>query len=90
MLFYRTGHGLDEAVLFEDKQYDFRIPALVYIKEWKTFLAFAEKRKPDKETGTSRDEDAKNLVMRRGTRQPTGTLQVFTYASPLAPEKGVK
>ncbi|XP_063047374.1 sialidase-3-like [Engraulis encrasicolus] len=58
-----------ETPLFADKDYDFRIPALLYVREWNTFLAFAEKRR------TSRDEHAENLVMRKGTRQTEGTLQ---------------
>ncbi|XP_029457957.1 LOW QUALITY PROTEIN: sialidase-3 [Rhinatrema bivittatum] len=41
----------------------YRIPALLYIKETGTFLAFAEKRR------THRDADAEYLVMRRGLVQ---------------------
>ncbi|XP_012672413.2 sialidase-3-like [Clupea harengus] len=58
-----------ETLVFADKNYDFRIPALLYVKEWNTFLAFAEKRT------STKDEHAKNLVMRKGTRQPDGSLQ---------------
>ncbi|KAL6469951.1 hypothetical protein MHYP_G00210700 [Metynnis hypsauchen] len=46
----------------------YRIPALIYISDGETFLAFAEKRR------TSRDCDAKILVMRRGTHQD-GSIQ---------------
>lgn len=48
----------------------YRIPALIYIQDGQTFLAFAEKR------CTSRDSDAKLLVMRRGTHQ-NGFVQVM-------------
>ncbi|XP_063047375.1 sialidase-3-like [Engraulis encrasicolus] len=58
-----------ETPIFAAKDYDFRIPALLYVREWSTFLAFAEKRR------TWRDETAKDLVMRTGTRQTDGTLQ---------------
>ncbi|XP_031421453.2 sialidase-3-like [Clupea harengus] len=57
-----------ETLVFADKKYDFRIPALLYVKEWKTFLAFAEKR-----TSTN-DADATNLMMSKGTRH-SGSLQ---------------
>ncbi|XP_031421452.1 sialidase-3-like [Clupea harengus] len=50
-----------ETLVFADKNYHFRIPALLYVKEWKTFLAFAEKRT------SANDADAKNLVMSKGT-----------------------
>ncbi|XP_072518486.1 sialidase-3.1 [Salminus brasiliensis] len=46
----------------------YRIPALIYISDGQTFLAFAEKRR------TPRDCDAEILVMRRGTHQ-NGSLQ---------------
>ncbi|XP_035287741.1 sialidase-3.1 [Anguilla anguilla] len=39
----------------------YRIPALIYLREAKTYLAFAEKR------STPRDSDAKLIVMRKGT-----------------------
>ncbi|XP_059398046.1 sialidase-3-like isoform X3 [Carassius carassius] len=42
------------------RQVTYRIPALLYISENKTYLAFAEKRK------TPNDTDADKLVMRRG------------------------
>ncbi|XP_041922440.1 sialidase-3-like [Alosa sapidissima] len=58
-----------ETLVFADKDHDFRIPALLYVKEWNTFLAFAEKRT------SSKDEHAENLVMRKGSRQPDGSLQ---------------
>lgn len=43
------------------KQVSYRIPALVYLSDDQTFLAFAEKRK------TLSDTSAEVLVMRRGT-----------------------
>lgn len=43
-----------------EKQVTYRIPALIYISDKQTFLAFAEKRK------TPDDKDAEVLVMRRG------------------------
>ncbi|XP_051733375.1 sialidase-3.1 isoform X1 [Ctenopharyngodon idella] len=46
----------------------YRIPALIYISDGQTFLAFAEKR------NSPRDSDAKVLVMRRGSLQ-NGSLQ---------------
>ncbi|XP_031422724.1 sialidase-4-like [Clupea harengus] len=57
-----------EKLVFADKKYDFRIPALLYFKEWNTFLAFAEKR-----TSTN-DAHAMNLVMSKGTRD-SGSLK---------------
>lgn len=42
-------------------QVTYRIPALLYISDNQTFLAFAEKRK------TADDTDADVLVMRKGT-----------------------
>ncbi|KAJ8342817.1 hypothetical protein SKAU_G00327450 [Synaphobranchus kaupii] len=39
----------------------YRIPALIYLREAQTYLAFAEKR------STPRDSDAKHIVMRKGT-----------------------
>lgn len=50
----------------------YRIPALIYISDGQTFLAFAEKRK------SPRDSDAELLVMRRGSLQ-NGSLQVITF-----------
>ena len=58
-----------EKLVFADKNYDFRIPALLYVKEWNTFLAFAEKRT------SAKDADATNLVMSKGTRD-SGSLKV--------------
>lgn len=49
----------------------YRIPALIYLRHSHTFLAFAEKR-----TSPS-DSDAKILVMRRGTREADGSIQVI-------------
>ncbi|XP_056586984.1 sialidase-3.1 [Triplophysa dalaica] len=46
----------------------FRIPALIYISDAHTFLAFAEER------STPRDSDAKLLVMRRGSLH-NGSIQ---------------
>lgn len=59
-----------DTLVFAHEDSDFRIPALLYVPEWKTFLAFAEKR-----TSTM-DEHATSLVMRTGARQPDGSLQV--------------
>lgn len=50
----------------------YRIPALIYISEKQTFLAFAEKRT------SSCDHDAKLLVMRRGTLDNT-TIEVMSF-----------
>ncbi|XP_031422728.1 sialidase-3-like [Clupea harengus] len=60
-----------ETLVFADKNYDFRIPALLYVKEWKTFLAFAEKRT------SSNDADATKA---RGSLQwsPTEDLMKAT------------
>ncbi|XP_058271724.1 sialidase-3-like [Hemibagrus wyckioides] len=52
----------------EENGITYRIPALIYINDTQTFLAFAEKR-----TSPS-DTDATLLVMRRGTRQ-NGLIQ---------------
>lgn len=51
----------------------YRIPALIYISDGQTFLAFAEERI------SPRDSDAKVLVMRRGSLQ-NGSLQVITFS----------
>lgn len=61
----------DKTTLFKQEQTGttYRIPALIYLKESQTFLAFAEKR-----TSPS-DSDAKIIVMRRGTQQ-NGSTQV--------------
>ncbi|XP_030055861.1 sialidase-3 [Microcaecilia unicolor] len=55
----------DKTTLFrqEASGVTYRIPALLYIKEMGTFLAFAERR------ATCRDRDAEYLVMRRGLTQ---------------------
>lgn len=56
--------------LFQQKDgKTYRIPALIYISDGQTCLAFAEER------STPRDSDAKVLVMRRGSLQ-NGSLQV--------------
>lgn len=61
--------------LFQQKDgKTYRIPALIYISDGQTFLAFAEER------STPRDSDAKVLVMRRGSRQ-NGSLQVTSFFS---------
>ncbi|KAK9955367.1 hypothetical protein ABG768_015249 [Culter alburnus] len=54
-------HDKTATALFEEIQVTYRIPALIYISESQTYLAFAEKRK------TKEDMDAKELVMRRGS-----------------------
>lgn len=52
------------------KQVSYRIPALVYVSDEQTFLAFAEKRK------TLNDTNAEVLVMRRGTWVDAKTKEV--------------
>lgn len=52
----------------------FRIPALIFISDAHTFLAFAEER------STPRDSDAKLLVMRRGSLH-NGSIQVMHFLS---------
>ncbi|XP_046723439.1 LOW QUALITY PROTEIN: sialidase-3-like [Silurus meridionalis] len=52
----------------EQSGVNYRIPALIYINDGQTFLAFAEKRT------SSSDHDATLLFMRKGTRQD-GTIQ---------------
>ncbi|GAB0181023.1 sialidase-3 [Grus japonensis] len=49
-----------ETLFRQASRVTYRIPALLYIPTTSTFLAFAEKR------SSSRDEDAKYLVLRRG------------------------
>ncbi len=59
--------------LFQQKDgKTYRIPALIYISDGQTCLAFAEER------STPRDSDAKVLVMRRGSLQ-NGSLQVISF-----------
>jgi sialidase-2/3/4 len=60
-----------KTTLFKQEQTGtrYRIPALIYLKESQTFLAFAEKR------SSLSDSDAKSIVMRRGTQQ-NGSTQV--------------
>ncbi|KAK2872664.1 hypothetical protein Q8A67_022561 [Cirrhinus molitorella] len=59
----------ERTALFQQKNgKTYRIPALIYISDGQTFLAFAEER------STPRDSDAKVLVMRRGSLQ-NGSLQ---------------
>lgn len=55
----------------------YRIPALIYLRHRRTFLAFAEKR------ASSADHDAKILVMRRGALQQDGSVQVNAVRSVL-------
>ncbi|XP_053335079.1 sialidase-4-like [Clarias gariepinus] len=59
-----------KTTLFKKEQggINYRIPAVIYIKDAQTFLAFAEKRT------SSNDHDATFLFMRRGTRQ-NGSIQ---------------
>lgn len=47
----------------------YRIPALIYLKHSRTFLAFAEKR------FSPSDHDAKILVLRRGTLKDDGAVE---------------
>ncbi|KAM8835905.1 sialidase-3-like [Synchiropus picturatus] len=60
-----------KTVLFEREPggVTYRIPALIYLQHSKTYLAFAEKR------ASSKDQDAKVLVMRRGTLKEDGTVE---------------
>lgn len=59
--------------LFQQKDgKTYRIPALIYISDGQTFLAFAEER------SSPCDSDAKVLVMRRGSLQ-NGSLQVISF-----------
>ncbi|XP_074860135.1 sialidase-2-like isoform X2 [Carettochelys insculpta] len=52
---------LQQVVLFQTCSWRYRIPALLYIQQHGTILAFAEEREG------GRDETAKVIVMRRGT-----------------------
>ncbi|KAL0994043.1 hypothetical protein UPYG_G00117080 [Umbra pygmaea] len=69
---YFTGIKMQpvKTTLFKQEQtgITYRIPALIYLKESQTFLAFAEKR------SSPCDSDAKSIVMRRGTQQ-NGAIQ---------------
>lgn len=56
----------------------YRIPALLYLRQSHTFLAFAEKR------SSPCDHDAKVLVMRRGTLRDDGHVQVIIHTQILA------
>ncbi|XP_062375649.1 sialidase-3-like isoform X2 [Sardina pilchardus] len=74
------GHTHDpEEIVFGDSQNNYRIPALLYIEKWKKFLAFAESRT------SPADQDAKDLVMRTGTRDTVGvkwsSMKVLTKAT---------
>lgn len=68
----RKGHEKqpEKTTLFKKEQtgITYRIPALIYLKDTQTYLAFAEKR------SSPSDSDAKILVMRRGTLQ-NGSIQ---------------
>ncbi|ROL47570.1 Sialidase-3 [Anabarilius grahami] len=57
----KTATLSNQEPVFTSKQVTYRIPALIYISEDQTYLAFAEKRK------TKEDIDADMLVMRRGS-----------------------
>ncbi|XP_072517856.1 sialidase-3-like [Salminus brasiliensis] len=57
-------HLKPQTVLFKKEgKITYRIPALIYISESKTFLAFAEKRR------SPNDKDADVLVMRKGLKK---------------------
>lgn len=62
-----------KTTLFSQEQngVTYRIPALIFINDAQTFLAFAEKR------SSPSDTDAMLLVMKRGTRH-NGSIQVIT------------
>lgn len=66
------GEAPPKTTLFEREPsgITYRIPALIYLRHSGTFLAFAEKRT------SSRDCDAKLLVMRRGVQSDDGSVQV--------------
>nr|XP_020454414.1 sialidase-3 isoform X2 [Monopterus albus] len=66
-----SGEELVKTTLFEKEPngITYRIPALIYLRHHHTFLAFAEKR------SSSLDQDAKILVMRRGTLKDDGSVQ---------------
>lgn len=61
-----------KTILFEKEPtgITYRIPALIYLRHCRTFLAFAEKR------SSPSDHDAKVLVMRRGAMKDDGSVQV--------------
>ncbi|KAJ7996679.1 hypothetical protein DPEC_G00239530 [Dallia pectoralis] len=58
-----------KTTLFRQEQagITYRIPSLIYLKETRTFLAFAEKR------SSPSDHDAKTIVFRRGSQQNGST-----------------
>lgn len=72
----KSGSGEEpvKTTLFEKEPsgITYRIPALIYLRHCHTFLAFAEKR------SSPSDNDAKILVMRRGTLKDDGSVQVIT------------
>ncbi|XP_036276531.1 sialidase-2 [Pipistrellus kuhlii] len=53
--------GLQKETLFKSGALTYRIPALLYLPQQKTLLAFAERRK------SKEDEDSDLIVMRRGS-----------------------
>ncbi|XP_049896154.1 sialidase-3-like [Epinephelus moara] len=69
----KSGSGEEpvKTTLFEKEPsgITYRIPALIYLRHCHTFLAFAEKR------SSPSDNDAKILVMRRGTLKDDGSVQ---------------
>lgn len=76
----KSGSGDEpvKTVLFEMEPsgITYRIPALIYLRHSRTYLAFAEKR------SSPCDHDAKVLVMRRGTVKDDGSVQVPVCSFP--------
>ncbi|XP_029472577.1 sialidase-2 [Rhinatrema bivittatum] len=58
---------LQEDTIFQKKTWTYRIPALLYLAQSRTVLAFAEEREDEV------DEHAKRLVLRRGMYDKTAT-----------------
>lgn len=72
---------LHKETVFQTGAHAYRIPALLYLPQQKTLLAFAEKR------ASKKDEHAKLIVLRRGsydasTRQVRVRQEVATRALP--------
>uniref|UniRef100_F7F7Q7 exo-alpha-sialidase n=1 Tax=Monodelphis domestica TaxID=13616 RepID=F7F7Q7_MONDO len=59
---------LQKKQLFHTGAHVYRIPALIYLAQHRTFLAFAEQR------ASTADEKAKEIVLRRGEYKPSANL----------------
>lgn len=71
---------LQKERVFKSGAQAYRIPALLYLPQQKTLLAFAERRKSKK------DEDAELIVLRRGSYdESTHQVQVRQDEATLAP-----